>query len=87
MVSSLANGVIAVAVAAETVVWVGSTESLHLLDPVATSVLSEVLRHGIDGAVSSLASQYAAPVDQVHRDVLAVVDQLEQAAVLVWAGP
>lgn len=78
----LADDVIAVRVADETVTWHRVTGRLTLLDPVATQVLTRLDGRAIDAVIADLCTASGAPVDVVQPDVYALVAELHEFGVL-----
>ena len=81
--AQLAPGTIAVRVGHETVVWVETTGALHLLDPVATSVL-ELLdgNRPLVEVTTLLTERFPTAGDRVEADVQRLVRELGNAEVL-----
>ena len=79
----LAPGTIAVRVGNETVVWVETTGALHLLDPVATSVL-ELLDgdRPLAEVTTLLTERFPTAGDRVEADVQRLVRELGNVEVL-----
>ena len=79
----LAPGTIAVQVGHETVVWVETTGALHLLDPVATSVL-ELLDgdRPLAEVTTLLTERFPTAGDRVEADVQRLALELVDAQVL-----
>ena len=82
----LAPGAIAVRAGDEVVVWVESTGALHLLDPVAASVLQLLDGSRSEGDVcASLGARFAADPSSIAHDVRRLVDGLTRSEVLTPA--
>jgi Coenzyme PQQ synthesis protein D (PqqD) len=82
MAAALAPGVLAIPVADETVVWVEGTGALHLLDPVASATLDELLLADVETAATRLSERFGAPLATVYADVVRVAATLHDAGVL-----
>ena len=78
----VADEVIAVRVADETVAWHRVTGKLNLLDPIATQVFERLDGRTTDEVVADLCSAFGAPSVVVQLDVQALLAELSDLGVL-----